>query len=56
MQGMRRYWTTFLPVLAVAIASMGLSGCGDDDEHPKSDHPKKSEQPKPDHPQSEHPK
>ena len=58
MNTMKRLRKMMFPILAVSIASLALSGCGESDDHPKkSDHPKKdSEHPTPEHPKSDHPK
>jgi len=58
-----RIWKAVLPVLAAAVVSLVLTGCGGNDEPAKPDQPKvekpktekpTAEKPKPDHP-SEHP-
>lgn len=58
MKVQRRYGKALvLPVLA--LTALGLAGCREHDDHPKSDdHPKPdhpSDHPKSDHPEGDHP-
>ncbi|MHC5053767.1 MAG: hypothetical protein ACYTKD_03500 [Planctomycetota bacterium] len=65
MNGIRRSWRAFLPLLVVVVSSFFMAGCKEKTEHPRGEHPRgehpKKEEPekegaKPEHPKGEHPK